>query len=142
MTDMYHLFVDKLRQNGYSSTTVRKEVFAALEQEAPQTMNELVAKLKGKVDRASAYRAIALFEKLGVVQRLQIGWKYKLELTDVFNYHHHHISCTNCSLVSPLREDRTLEAAMQALAQEYGFKPSGHQIEIQGLCRNCQDALA
>lgn len=139
MTDVQKLFSEKLRDSGHSLTSARNAVFAALEQEAPQTMAELVEKLKGKVDRASAYRAIDLFEKLGIVQRLQIGWKYKLELTDVFNYHHHHISCTSCGLVAPLREDRTLEAAMHALAQEYGFKPSGHQIEIQGICAQCQN---
>lgn len=138
MKDVFELFDEKLHQNGYSVTLARREVFKALEQQEPISMNELVKKVAASVDRASVYRTITLFEKLGIVHRLQIGWKYKLELTDAFSYHHHHISCTNCGLVAPLREDKTLEAAMHSLAQEYGFTTTNHQIEIQGLCRNCQ----
>lgn len=140
MSDNHILLAEHLRNGGYSVTMARQLVFDALEQQEPQTISEITTKLKDKIDRASIYRTVTLFEKLGVIQRLQFGWKYKLELSDKFSYHHHHISCTNCHQVFPLREDRTLEAAMQSLAQEYGFKPSSHQIEIQGLCNRCQQA--
>ena len=142
MTSSFELFEEKLRENGYSNTSARREVFKALESQEPMSMNELVKKVAKKIDRASVYRTIALFEQLGIVQRLQIGWKYKLELTDIYSYHHHHVSCTNCGMVAPLREDKTLEAAMLSLASEYGFMSTGHQIEIQGLCRNCQEKHA
>lgn len=138
MNDSLELLQKNLREKGFSLTAPRKAVFNALFMQEPMAMNELVAKVAGDVDRASVYRTIDLFEKLGVIQRLQIGWKYKLELSDTYSYHHHHISCTNCGLVSPLREDKTLEAAMDGLAKEYGFVTTGHQIEIQGLCHNCQ----
>jgi Fe2+ or Zn2+ uptake regulation protein len=119
-------------------TKARRVVFDTFKNQEPMSMNELVKRVKGKIDRASVYRTVALFEKLGIIQRLQIGWKYKLELSDHFNYHHHHISCTSCSMVAPLREDHLLETSLQNLAQEYGFLPKSHQIEIQGLCARCQ----
>ena len=132
------LFVKTLKQNKYSLTNARTLVFEALEHEEPLSMAELQAKLGGMIDRASLYRTIALFEKLGIVQRLQIGWKYKVELADNFNFHHHHITCKNCNMTLPVREDLTLEASIKNLAMEYGFSEPTHQLEIHGLCPNCR----
>ncbi len=127
-----------LKDKGYSVTKVRQTVFNALDGTEPLSMHDLLAKLS-KVDRASVYRTISLFEELGIVRRLQIGWKYKLELTDKFHYHHHHISCTECGAIYPLREDARLEATLENLAHEYGFTAQDHQLEIQGLCNKCRN---
>jgi len=135
------LFYKTLRNNKYSVTKARTLVFEALEHEEPLSMAELQAKLGGMIDRASLYRTITLFEKLGIVQRLQIGWKYKVELADDFNFHHHHITCKNCGLTLPVREDLTLEASIRTLAMEYGFTEVTHQLEIHGLCPRCQGSL-
>lgn len=129
-----------LKAHQLSTTDTRLKVFKALDKQEPQTMSELITTLTN-VDRASVYRTVALFEKLGIIRRLQIGWKYKLELSEQFNYHHHHISCTKCGAIFPLREDANLEAIINSLANEYGFEPQDHQLEIQGLCRNCQNNL-
>lgn len=135
------LFVKTLKTNKYSLTNTRTVVFEALQHEEPLSMAELLSKLDGMVDRASLYRTITLFEQLGIVQRLQIGWKYKLELADDFNFHHHHIACKQCGLTLPVREDLTLEASIRTLAMEYGFTEVTHQLEIRGLCPSCQKNL-
>ncbi len=140
MSDISELFTKTLQNNGYSVTKARKAVFGALDSEEPLEMRKLIKKVGSKFDRASIYRTVSLFEKLGIIQRLQIGWKYKLELTDLFNYHHHHVTCISCGIIVPLREDSMLEATLNSLAREYGFQPRTHQLEIQGLCRNCQRA--
>jgi Fur family ferric uptake transcriptional regulator len=140
MSDVLDIFKETLKKAGYSNTKVRQKVFEALESQEPQTLNEILHKLGSSVDRASVYRTIEVFEKLGIIQRLQIGWKYKLELTDEFNYHHHHISCVNCGIAVPLREDHLLEATLHTLANEYGFSDTRHQLEIQGLCARCRNA--
>ncbi len=132
------LFAKTLRQNGRSLTQARILVYEALQDEEPLSMAELGLKLDGMVDRASLYRTISMFEKLGIIQRLQIGWKYKIELADDFNFHHHHITCKNCGMSLPVREDLTLEASVKTLAMEYGFSEVAHQIEIRGLCPKCR----
>src|ERR1700722_13846047 len=81
-----------LKSREYSLTAARQAVFSALLDKEPQTMQQLVAACP-TIDRASVYRTVSLFEQLGVVQRLQIGWKYKLELSDRFHHHHHHLTC-------------------------------------------------
>lgn len=98
-------------------------------------MHELVGKVRG-VDRASVYRAVELFERLGIVQRLNAGWKYKLELTDKFAEHHHHLTCINCGRTIAMTETE-LEDVISRLAANHGFSPTAHQIEIQGYCDMC-----
>lgn len=132
------LFRQTLTQNGYSLTKSRQLIFEALQHEEALSMAELYAKLDGMVDRATLYRAIDLFEALGIVQRLQMGWKHSFELTDNFSFHHHHLSCMQCGVIIPMREDLTIEAAAKTLGMEYGFSQLQHQFEIRGLCPNCQ----
>lgn len=138
MSDVHDLLIEELKKSGYSMTKARRKIFDVLIDQEPLSTNELVSKVRSTVDRASVYRTIALFEELGIVNRLQMGWKYKIELSDTFNYHHHHISCTKCGKIMPIREDKLLETSVNSIAKEYGFKPTDHQIEIQGLCKDCR----
>jgi Fur family ferric uptake transcriptional regulator len=100
-------------------------------------MHQLVAHCS-EMDRATVYRNVELFEELGIVQRLQIGWKYRLELTDNFVHHHHHLTCTQCGTVTALAEDEQLERRLLGLAHALNFTPLDHQLEIRGLCTNCR----
>lgn len=111
-------------------------VFIALSGQEPLSMRELVERVN-EVDRASVYRAVDLFERLGIVQRLTTGWKYKLELTDKFSGHHHHLTCTSCDRSIAISQE-DLEETIETLATAQGFIPSSHQIEIQGICARCQ----
>ncbi len=130
-------FKKTLKRHGQSTTAARLMVFQALQHKEPQTMREIVAACPG-IDRASVYRTIALFERLGIVKRLQIGWKYKLELSDAFHAHHHHLTCLRCGRTTPLPEDRQLEARLHTLARGQDFHMKDHQLEIQGLCAQCR----
>jgi Fur family ferric uptake transcriptional regulator len=138
MAEPLQQFSTTLKASKQSLTKSRLAVFGALQDKEPQTMREVVEACKGRVDRASVYRTIALFEKLGIVQRLQIGWKYKLELSDAFHHHHHHLTCLKCGRTIPLPEDRQLEARLHGLARAQNFVMQGHQLEIQGLCAGCR----
>ncbi|HUD10669.1 MAG TPA: transcriptional repressor [Candidatus Saccharimonadales bacterium] len=129
---------EALHSSGYSLTTARRAVFTALRGNDPQTMRELVIRCPD-IDRASVYRTVALFENFGIVQRLQIGWKYKLELSDQYAPHHHHASCQNCSKIIALPEDTVLEKRLLELAKAHNFQPQDHQLEIRGLCASCHN---
>lgn len=125
-----------LKQQHQSVTKARVAVFESLLGQEPMSMHELVGRV-AEIDRASVYRAIDLFEKLGIVQRLNTGWKYKIELTDAFTEHHHHLACIRCGRMVALNEVH-LESFIEQLADKHGFKVSAHQIEIQGMCPECQ----
>jgi Fur family transcriptional regulator, ferric uptake regulator len=138
MEQMLEVLVSTLRTNGYSLTNARKTIFLALLDKEPQTMAEIANSVSKEVDRASVYRVITLFEKLGIVERLQLGWKYKIELSDTFAAHHHHITCVQCGRVQIFEESSTLGFELKQLASEAGFKETGHQVELRGVCADCQ----
>lgn len=127
-----------MKKDGYSLTKPRKIVFDFLHEQEPQSMQVLIKRAETKVDRATVYRTIELFENLGVVHRLNIGWKYKVELSDVFHAHHHHFYCTNCGNTYPLEPNSMLETMIDSVVAHEGFSPRGHSLEIQGLCSECR----
>lgn len=127
-----------LKERGYSMTKPRQVVCALLWGQEPQAVSELARRSQGVIDRASLYRTISLFEKLGLVRRLHIGWKYKVELSEAFVHHHHHISCVRCGKLVALSEDMAVESLLHSLAQQHGFLVTDHQLEIAGVCQMCQ----
>ena len=126
-----------LKQAGYSVTKPRQAVFSALQSGKPRGMRELTLDLSSVIDRASIYRTVELFEKLGVVVRVQSGWKYKIELSDAFLPHHHHLTCTGCGKIISFDEPNGLEDVLQTIALEHGFAAKDHSLEISGLCSDC-----
>ena len=126
-----------LKKNGSSLTKPRKVVFDLLLGSEPKSMQQLVKEAAGKLDRATVYRTVELFESLGIAHRLNIGWKYKIELSDVFHAHHHHFYCSNCGKTYDLDANPMLETMIDSLAAKDGFAPRGHNLEIYGECKNC-----
>ena len=138
MITAQELLSKKLKAKGYSVTKPRLVTFEALSASPqPLTMQELIRRTVKEIDRASVYRSVEVLEKSGVTQRLYNGWKYKVELSDSFQEHHHHFTCTNCGTVIPLH-DQDIEKIIDNLAKDINFEVTAHQIEIQGLCRKCR----
>ncbi len=129
-----------LAANGSSLTTPRIIIFKTLQVHGPLTIVDLIQHAGTSLDRASVYRSVLLFEKLGIVKRLQLGWKYRIELGDQFQPHHHHMYCLHCGATVELPEDTVLEARLRSLTDDHGFLPEDHQIEIRGICAVCQDS--
>lgn len=129
-----------LKERGFSTTYARKQVFEALLDKEPQTMKQVVAACPA-IDRTSVYRTVNLFERLGIVKRMQIGWKYKIELAGSFHSHHHHLTCMHCGSTTPFEEDAQLETLLKNISDDNNFEMSEHQLEIQGLCKNCRPRL-
>jgi len=129
-----------LRSKGYSLTRPRLEVLDALLGREPVPVSLLTKSLSSTIDRASVYRTMILFQKLGIIQRHNVGLKYKIELSDMFAEHHHHFTCLKCGKVVAMNE-RALERFVDRLADHYNFTAVEHQIEIQGYCDACSAAL-
>lgn len=126
-----------LKKNGSSLTKSRRLIFDLLLDQEPQSMQVLAQRADGKVDRATVYRTIETFERLGIVHRLNIGWKYKIELSDIFQGHHHHFYCTKCSKTYSLTANPMLETMIDSAVAKEGFSARSHQLEIYGLCSSC-----
>jgi Fe2+ or Zn2+ uptake regulation protein len=129
-------FAVALQSHGLSLTKPRRIVFSALQGQEPLTIQALIEHCHN-IDRASIYRTVALFEKLGITQRIQTGWKYRIELSDDYHSHHHHATCLSCAKTIPLAEDAHIEKLLYLLAAEKEFTMARHQLEIQGYCQQC-----
>lgn len=133
------LFAKILRDNNYSVTKVRLAVFKLLlNAPEPVSMHQLINSSKEAVDRVSIYRTIELYERLGIAQRINIGWKYKIELSDVFLEHHHHMTCLSCNRIIAVKDDPVFETMIEQLGKVNGFILKQHQLEMQGYCNRCQ----
>jgi len=136
-TDELLLFRKTLADNGYQVTKARETTFKLLVSTEPQSMNEILKKAAGSVDRVSVYRNIDVFEKIGIVHRIYIGWKYKLELSDKFVGHHHHLSCLKCGKVIDIEDEKHIDDFIHEIANKLGFQPRRHQFEVDGYCKDC-----
>lgn len=126
-----------LHQHHLRLTRPRRVVFEffAIADE-PIQLPQVLSALGGVIDRASIYRTVTLFTQLGVVQQVHRPGRQWLELGEDFSPHHHHIVCTNCGLSQTL-DSPALERTLQALANQAGFRPTSHHLEISGLCSQC-----
>lgn len=100
------------------------------------TISELI-NLLNVHDQATVYRNIKIFEKLGIINRLRLGWHSRLELSDIFHHHHHHFTCLRCGEIIILKENQALEQEIAKISNQLNFQASDHQIEIRGYCKKC-----
>lgn len=130
--------VQILRKNKLSLTKPRESVFKFLAtSQKPLTIKEISLGIVD-VDRASVYRIIELFENLGIVKKVHVGLKYKVELSDMFLPHHHHIYCTVCGQTFAFEEPEFFERYIERLGQKFEVKVKDHSFELEGICKSCQ----
>ncbi len=125
-----------LSSYGYSWTRPRELVFKAITG-GPKTISAVIKLEQGKVDRVSVYRTLQLFEELGIIHRLYLGWKYKFELSDQFIAHHHHLVCNFCAKVIDIEDEQHINSFIKKESDKFDFKPTSHQFEIEGVCSDC-----
>lgn len=127
-----------LKTHGYSSTLKRDLVFSALTQ-APLTIQEIFTNLKNQsksVDLASIYRNLQIFEKLGLVQSVQLT-KGKKHYELISSRHHHHVICQSCGFIQDITLP-TENLLLQTVAEKTDFEITGHNLEFFGTCMQCQ----
>lgn len=133
---MLEAFRQELKKAGQSYTRPREELFMYLQQAGPSHPSQIVQDLSGKLDRASVYRTLNLFSRLGIIHEVGTGARRRYELSDRYDAHHHHFRCEGCGETLALHEpgiERSIERAMK----NRGWKLRLHQIELTGRCDKC-----
>lgn len=141
MTTFEGRYLTKLKNSGHSNTVARRAVFGVLNSRphARLTAPHIIAETEGKADRASVYRAIQLFEDLGIIKRISSGFKNLYELSDDFYDHHHHLTCNNCGKEIILEGAQSLEKQINELAKAKDFIILDHSLELTGICKICRN---
>ena len=124
-----------LKEQGFSATKTRMAILRAILAHQPANMHQLITSLPD-VDRATVYRTVDLFVDLGIAKKVSTGFKYRVELGDSFQEHHHHLTCLRCGTVIDVHTPE-IEYAIEQTAQNNGFRPIRHDLEITGYCANC-----
>lgn len=131
-------FIAILRNSNVSITTVRRAIFDALSEADTPLKNGEIAALVPSVDRASVYRTLELFDRLGLTTTIVRGWTPFTELSEPFKAHHHHITCEKCGKVVEIEND-TLEDVLGRIAERHDFTLTKHIVELTGTCAACRN---
>lgn len=126
-----------LKEARASATQSRLAVFNALAENGPMSVGSLATTMRRDVDRATVYRTVELFEKLGIVNRIWHGFKHQVELSEIFTPHHHHALCQQCGKTIDIASPE-LENALTTLAKKHQFLSLSHSVELTGYCPDCQ----
>jgi Fur family ferric uptake transcriptional regulator len=132
-----HKLRSTLKAAKYSATKPRVAVFSQLAANGPLSVGALAGQLTPDVDRATVYRTVELYEKLGIVNRIWHGFKHQVELSEIFTPHHHHALCQNCGKTIDIASPE-LEATLAKLGKSHHFLALSHSVELLGYCKDCQ----
>ena len=107
----------------------------------PATIPDLL-ETRPKLTQSSVYRNLVILEEVGVVQKVvSSDDRARYELSEDLMGHHHHLICLSCGVVDdfvvPDRAERNLEAALERAIGNTGFRPTGHRLDVVGVCARC-----
>jgi Fur family ferric uptake transcriptional regulator len=131
---------EQLNERGIRNTAQRRAIVdAAVRRHGRFTANDMVAELARRgIGRATVFRTLDLLVELGVLERLHSDANHAYTVCGA--EHHHHLICVGCDTVEEIVSPAA-ERLVHTIAQDAGFQPQGHLIEILGLCRACQAAI-
>jgi Fur family ferric uptake transcriptional regulator len=89
------------------------------------------------VDRATAYRVLALFEELGLVRATKLGSTGAVRWERAHPDEHFHLRCTSCGAVD--HHVGTLVATVREhLSDGHGFAADSVELTVHGRCAACR----
>jgi Fur family ferric uptake transcriptional regulator len=134
-----------LRSAGHRLTGPRRAVWSVLSADAPPTgghlsVDEVVERTHAAgagVDRATAYRVLALYEELGLVRASQLDTGGPVRWERSHPDEHFHLRCTGCGAVD--HHVGTLVATVREhLDAGHGFLAETVDLAVHGRCAACR----
>jgi Fe2+ or Zn2+ uptake regulation protein len=139
--DVHDVVAARLAAVGQRYTRMRVKLVGVLARAGgPLSLPEILAAEPG-LHQSSAYRNLAVLEQAGAVGRILTSDSGRYELAEGLREHHHHLVCLSCGSVIdvalPAGSERAIDMAIQAAAEASGFQPSGHRLDVLGVCSSC-----
>lgn len=134
----------RLTENGIRYTHGRRlAVQALLDLAGPVTASQLQQEIGDAVPLSSLYRTLSRLDETAIIERTHDGdGVARYELGEWLLGHHHHLVCNRCGAVVDVSVTPALEAnvaeMVEAIAHEAGYLPTGHRMDIEGVCGSCQ----
>ncbi len=134
-------FDEYLQSKGKRTTQQRRVlidyVFDRHDHFDAEELIEQLSKLESetRVSRATVYRALDELVEAGLLRKMVLNGRSVYE-HDYGYPAHDHLYCTECDKLIEFRSAE-LEKLREAVAQEHGFRVTGHRFIINGICEAC-----
>ncbi len=135
----------KLHEEGYKFTKQREAIFDVMVDNLDKHLScdDIFDCLKDnypEIGIATVYRTIQLFEKIGLVHKVDFddGFsRYEIS-TETDGHNHHHLICVKCGKVMEVKLDllETLEEEIEKTGQ---FSILDHNVKFYGHCSECKE---
>ncbi len=135
-------FKQILKDNGLKFTKQRDIILKTLYSNTGHfTPEELLSIIKKDYPKltigiATIYRTLGLLEESKIVDSISFGAKGKKYEIGV-KAHHDHLVCIECAKLIEFL-DETIELQQELIAKKFDFKMTGHNMNIMGICKECQ----
>jgi Fur family ferric uptake transcriptional regulator len=131
-----------LAEAGYRRGGARRAMLELLDEQACALsaieIEEILRTRRRAVSRASIYRILEELDRLGVIQRVEIGQTMvRYEPVRAGSGHHHHLVCDHCGALRPF-SDAGLELAIKRLCDRVPLIVSDHEVVLHGACADCE----
>ncbi len=143
MTEDVHATVgERLGRMDQRYTPGRRAVVTALlESDRPLSVDE-IRECRPTLPKSTIYRTLGVLEQAKVVRRIEVVGDFgRFELAEELTGHHHHLVCIGCGTVvdftASSRLERTVASVAAQIADDTGFRPEGHRLDLVGYCTSC-----
>lgn len=116
------------------------EVFAGHEHfDADQLIERLSTRKSGRrpVSRSTIYRALGWLEEAGLIRKVAQTEQGSGIYEHDYGYpQHDHFICKKCGTLIEFHNE-AISRILEEVAQEHGFRMTGHRMEVHGTCEAC-----
>ncbi|MFM8219887.1 MAG: Fur family transcriptional regulator [Planctomycetaceae bacterium] len=118
--------------------SVVTEVFSCHEHfDSDQLVDRLaVAEEDKRVSRATVYRTMNEMVEAGLLRKVARSQNRDVYEHDYGYPRHDHLICSKCGTLTEF-ENQPLAGLLEQVAQQHGFRVTGHRLEVYGLCADC-----
>jgi Fur family ferric uptake transcriptional regulator/Fur family peroxide stress response transcriptional regulator len=136
-------YAERLKEHGLKATFQRMTILSAIEKMGHANVDEIYEEVRQThptLSLATVYKNIVTMVEQGVLVEVPIvGKKSKYELK---KSEHLHLICTECGSVRDQALDKILAEDTSKIAQHSSFALKERQLNLYGICRECQSAKA
>ena len=102
-------------------------------------LHRLAKEKDPRISLSTVYRTLSLLKRLNMVEELHLAEEHH-HYEARSKKEHHHLVCLRCGRVIEFRSHLTQKLA-QHLSQTYGFHVVATEIDVSGICNECQNML-
>jgi len=130
-----------LRAQGLRMTPQRRLVLRLLREQgghlSADELYQLARQRHPRISLSTVYRALELFEELGLVRALHLESEHHRYETAGNGEEHHHMICLGCGRVIEFACSHCPEIH-QDLAEHHNFQITGSRVQLLGYCTDCR----